>query len=200
MPNTVLDSATCTDPLFNVNPRLNCVSYVSLQHLDFLVSFWKFSESQNENAALVAHRRRQYRALAGAHYVYGSSNYLLLSSGLQGLGDLPARTPQNAHQRPTSGGKMRDITVVPTSHDGYPNLTSRKWLSNRGVRTRGKLEDVRAGLAIGVAFSISLRIHSSRWCRVSCMCMFTIDGSVSMHAGPHTECGAVGQKGSHFSV
>ena len=72
---------------------------------------------------------------------------------------------------------MRDIIVVPTSHDGFPNLTSQRWLTNRGVQTCGELEDVRTGLAIRVAFCISLRIHSLRLCRVSRSCMFTIDGS-----------------------
>ena len=80
---------------------------------------------------------------------------------------------------------MRDIIVVPTSHDECPNLMSWRWLSNRGVRVHGKLEDVRVGPAVRGGLYISLHYHSLRAYRDSCKCRFTIDGSLSMHAGPH---------------
>lgn len=60
--------------------------------------FSALTETRFGNVALVAHRRCQNYAPAGVRYVFGSSNYLLLSVACRGrlfLADLRhARTPQ----------------------------------------------------------------------------------------------------------
>lgn len=108
MPKMALDSATCTDPLFAAGPGPDHISCFHTNLCINLVSFVLFSTGHVQSVVLVARRRCQNDAPAGARYVFGSSNYLVLSVACRGrllLADLRhARTPQNAHQRPTSGG------------------------------------------------------------------------------------------------